>query len=206
MATRIIFVRHGETLWNQERRYQGQADSPLSELGLFQAEQVGKFLGQRKIDSVYSSDLKRAFVTAEHIAKFHNLEPIADTRLREMSFGLWEGLTRTEVQEKYPDLFYARYHNYLTSRVPGGELPEEVVKRMRSFLNERIPEHGEQTIVVVSHGAILRASIASLLHMPLEKSYCLQQTNAGISEFYYNKQGDSCPWLAVTINSTTHLS
>ncbi|NMB02648.1 MAG: histidine phosphatase family protein [Firmicutes bacterium] len=206
MGTRIIFVRHGETVWNQEQRYQGQADSPLSDLGMVQAEQVGRYLSRGKVDAVYTSDLRRALLTAQQIAKYHGLEPIADQRLREMSFGIWEGLTRKEVQEKYPDLFYARFQDNLTNRVPGGELPGEVVQRMHSFLEERIQEHDGQTIVLVSHGGTLRTIISSLLHMPLEKSYCLQQSNAGVSEFLYNRQGSSCPWQAVTINSTAHLS
>ena len=77
VITSIMFVRHGETLWNQQRRYQGQADSPLSELGLAQAELVGKFLSSRRIDAVYTSDLGRAVQTADCIAKHHGLSAIA---------------------------------------------------------------------------------------------------------------------------------
>lgn len=206
MATTILFIRHGETLWNLERRYQGQADSPLSSKGKLQAEQVAKFLSKRSIDAVYTSDLKRAYLTASEIAKCHQLEPIADQRLREMSFGVWEGLTRQEVLDKYPDLFQARFKDHLKNRIPGGELPAEVVLRMEEFLVQKLEEHQDQTIVIVSHGATLRSTIATLLSMPLGKSYCLLQSNAGVSEFVYDKQGSSHPWQAVTINSTAHLS
>lgn len=204
MTTTLIFVRHGETTWNQELRYQGQCDSPLSELGLLQAEKLGQFLSRRKIDAVYSSDLGRAVATAQKIAQHHALIPIVDERLREMNFGVWEGLTRSEVLAKYPDLYQARYEDRLNLRIPGGELPREVVERLHRFLGERLSEHDGETIVAVSHGGALRLVLASLLHIPLEYSSCLSQSNAGISELIYD-QGAACPWQVVTINSTCHL-
>lgn len=204
MTTTLIFVRHGETTWNQELRYQGQCDSALSELGLLQAEKVGEFLKGRKIDAVYSSDLGRAVLTAEKIAQHHGLVPILDERLREMSFGVWEGLTRAEVLAKYPDLYQARYEDRLKRRIPGGELPGEVVERLHRFLDECLPKHEGETIVAVSHGGALRLVLASLLHIPLGHSSCLSQSNAGISELIY-KPGGPCPWQVVTINSTCHL-
>lgn len=204
--TKIILVRHGETEWNQQRRYQGQQDSPLSAKGIFQAQEVGKFLANRTIDAIYSSDLKRAFLTAQSIAKYHKLTPIADQRIRETSFGVWEGLTREEILLQYPDLFYARYQDSMSTRVPGGELPNEVALRLHEFLFEILPKHEKETIVLVSHGAALRLLIASLLEMPLEKSYCIRQDNAAVSEFYYAKDERQCIFEVVTINSTGHLS
>lgn len=204
--TKVIFVRHGETLWNQERRYQGQLDSDLSPAGVIQAQEVAIHLSSRKIHAIYSSDLKRALFTAQNIAKHHGLTPRIDQRLREMSFGVWEGLTREEIIDKYPELFYARYENSLATKIPGGEVPGEVVARFQAFLQDQVPKHEEQTIVVVSHGGALRLIIASLLHIPLEKSYCLHQSNTGVSELLYAKLGKQCSWEAITINSTGHLS
>ena len=203
--TNIIFVRHGETVWNQERRYQGQQDSPLSANGILQAQKVGIYLSQRSIAAVYSSDLQRALITAQNIAKRHRLDPAADPRLREMCFGIWEGLTREEIIKRYPDQFYARYVDSFTTRVPGGELPSEVVERFQNFLDETLPKHVGETIVVVSHGGALRSMIATLLHIPLEKAYCIRQSNAGISEFFYTKKNSQCSYEAESINCTTHL-
>ena len=197
---RMIFVRHGETLWNQELRYQGQQDSPLSPAGIRQAQKVGEFLSEREVDAVYSSDLKRALFTAQTIARHHHINPSVDQRLREMSFGLWEGLTREEVVKRYPELWSARLQNSLETRIPDGELPGEVVTRFQSFLQECTAKDEGQTIVVVSHGAALRLVIASLLHIPLGKSYCLHQSNTGISELLY------CSWEALCINCTAHLN
>ncbi|HKM43286.1 MAG TPA: histidine phosphatase family protein [Limnochordia bacterium] len=201
----IIFIRHGETLWNKERRYQGQLDSPLSAQGLLQAEQVGEFLRKRPIDVVYSSDLKRALLTAESIAKHHQLSPLADQRLREMSFGVWEGLTRKEAKAKYPDLWIARGDDHLNTRIPQGELPHEVIQRLRSFLAECTSKAEHQTIVVVSHGGTLRFTLAELMSMPLEQSSCLKQSNTGLSELIFTEHQQNCRWEVVCLNSTGHL-
>ena len=202
----IIFVRHGETQWNKEGRYQGQLDSPLSQLGLMQAERVGRYLSQRPIDAVYSSDLKRAITTAECIAKHHGLTPVVDGRLREMSFGVWEGLTREEVKNTYPELWNARHFDRLTTRIPEGELPSEVVARFQSFLTDFTSKDPHQTIVVVSHGGTLRFVLASLLCMPLERSSCLRQSNTGVSILIFREQNKECPWEVVCLNSTSHLA
>ena len=117
----LLLIRHGETSWNQEQRYQGQQDSPLSELGPGPSRKNRqKFLARMKIDVIYTSDLLRAKRTAEAIARPHGLTPIADPRLREINFGVWEGLTREEVQARYPELFSARFRDNINVRVPGG--------------------------------------------------------------------------------------
>lgn len=205
-ATTIIFVRHGETLWNQEGRYQGQMDSPLSKLGLDQAERVGEWLSKRRIDAVYTSDLKRAERTAECIAKHHKLKPTIDPRLREMAFGVWEGLTRQEVRAQYAQLWAERHQDRLQTRIPQGELPAEVVERLRSFLSDCTAREEKQTIVVVSHGGALRLILASLLGIPLEHSSCLSQSNTGVSELVFRKGSKSCPWEVLCLNSTSHLA
>jgi broad specificity phosphatase PhoE len=205
VSTTIIFVRHGETAWNLEQRYQGQEDSPLSEQGRRQAQLVGEFLSKRKITAVYTSDLGRAVLTAKCIADPHNLTPIVDERLREMSFGDWEGMTREEVVEQYPELYRARQRDNSSHPIPGGEQPGEVIQRFLSCLEEIVARHPGETIVVVSHGAALRMTLASLLAIPLGRSQCLSQSNGGISELVYNGPGASCPWRVITLNSTAHL-
>lgn len=204
--TEIIFVRHGETLWNQERRYQGQLDSPLTELGRRQAKLTAAHLAQGRIDAVYTSDLKRARMTAAAIGAQQGLTPQTDPRLREMSFGVWEGLKRAEVVEKYPEIFFARDADILSVRVPGGELPGEVLLRFRAFLGECVAQHQTGRVAVVSHGAGLRFALAGMLAMPLEKSYCLRLDNAGISRVVYNGQKGSCTWQMLCFNSTGHLT
>ncbi len=203
--TTIIFVRHGETIWNKELRYQGQQDSPLSAAGILQAEQVGELLRHRAVDAVYSSDLKRALVTAKAIAQHHQIDIKVDKRLREMSFGAWEGMTRDEVRQEYPELWEARGQDSSGIRIPEGELPDEVVKRTGSFLEGLVADAIDKTIVVVSHGGTLRLTLASLLHIPLERSACLHQSNTGVSELLYTGKGRIL-WEAIYLNCTGHLS
>ena len=95
----ILLVRHGETEWNKERRYQGQVDIPLSIIGKQQAALVAESLEGRKIDVIYASDLKRAWQTASAITQKNGLDISSEPRLREMGFGVLEGLTWDEAQE-----------------------------------------------------------------------------------------------------------
>jgi len=201
----LLLIRHGETSWNQEQRYQGQQDSPLSEQGILQAEKTAAFLADMHIDAVYTSDLLRAKRTAEVIARPHGLTPIADPRLREINFGEWEGLTRHEVQANYPELFAARFRDHLNVRVPGGELPGEVAERLLDFVRELESRHAHQTVVAVSHGGALRLLIASLMGIPLDRSYCLHMDNLGISHLSARTGRGRCVWQAHYINSTAHL-
>lgn len=201
----LLLIRHGETSWNLEQRYQGQQDSPLSSSGLVQAEKTAAFLSRFKLDAVYTSDLLRAQKTAEVIARHHGLTPIPDPRLREVAFGEWEGLTRAEVQARYPDVYTARFNDALNVRVPGGELPSEVLDRLMDFISDLISRHPNQKVACVSHGGALRLLIAELLGMPMEKAYCLHMENAGISHLQFAPGRGSCIWRVHFINSTAHL-
>ncbi|HHT72519.1 MAG TPA: histidine phosphatase family protein [Firmicutes bacterium] len=201
----LLLIRHGETSWNLEQRYQGQQDSPLSELGIAQAEKTAAFLARMKIHVVYTSDLLRAKLTAKAIARPHGLTPIEDKRLREINFGEWEGLTRSEVEARYPELFAARFRDHMNVRVPGGELPGEVAERLLDFVHELEERHPKENVAAVSHGGSLRLLIAALLGIPLERSYCLRMDNLGISHLSSYPRRGKCPWQAHCINSTAHL-
>src|SRR3989337_2728452 len=102
---RLILVRHGESEWNRIGRYQGQADAPLSDLGLRQADALANRLRHEQIDAIYTSPLQRARKTAEAIARFHPEIPFTeDPGLHEIHHGEWQGLLAHEVREKYPEL------------------------------------------------------------------------------------------------------
>ena len=119
--THIILVRHGETLWNLEGRRQGQADSPLTPLGIAQAQAIAERLADEPVDALYSSDLTRALVTAGHVGAACGLPVIADARLREKSFGVLEGLQYAEVQAKYPEVSAQVERKSPDYVPPGGE-------------------------------------------------------------------------------------
>jgi alpha-ribazole phosphatase len=101
--TKLILIRHGRTLWNSSGKFQGQSDIELSQEGISQAEKLAENFPVTHIDRVYSSNLKRAYITGEIIAKKFNVPIIKDKRLCEVSFGSWEGLTYDEIHEKWPN-------------------------------------------------------------------------------------------------------
>ena len=109
---RLIVVRHGETFYNMEDRLTGQADIPLSPLGERQAERVGVYLADEKLDGIVSSDLQRALITAQAIAAHHGLTVQEDPDIREIALGNWEGMLSSEVALLEPELM-AKWRTHL---------------------------------------------------------------------------------------------
>lgn len=178
----LYLVRHGETVANREKRFQGWTESPLSEQGLWQAEKAGLFLGKMKIDSVYSSDLQRAVHTAEAIGQKCGLEPRSSFLLREINFGRWEGLTYDEIEAGWGEEIKSWFDDPFTRSAPGGENIEQVGQRMLSFLHGLENEQpAQQRLVVVSHGGSIRALLQAVMKLDREKFWNLQVDNASIS-------------------------
>jgi probable phosphoglycerate mutase len=155
-----VLLRHGQTIWNVEHRFQGQTDIPLDETGQAQAERAGRLLAALRPDAIVSSDLSRATATAQPLAKLTGLVVSLDKGLRERSGGLWEGLTDEEIRERYP-------RERETWSPPEGELAEAVADRVSAALQraaDSIPPGGLG--VVVSHGAALRFGMERVLGIP----------------------------------------
>ena len=158
--------RHGQTVWNAERRFQGQSDIPLDEVGQAQAERAARLLAALRPDLIVASDLSRAAQTAAPLARLTGLEVTLDKDLRERSGGRWEGLTDTEIRTRYP----AEHASWTP---PDGEPSAVVAERVAGALlrvAEAVSEPGVATglAVVVSHGAALRLGMSRLLGMPEE--------------------------------------
>ncbi len=157
---RIILVRHGQTEWNLLQKYQGQTDIPLTDLGRKQAQAAGEYLSNtEKIEALYCSDLSRTRETAKIIGKNIDLQPECDSRLRELSFGLWEGLTFTEVYEKYPEEFNNWYKDTHKIKVPEGESFAQLVERVMKSVKEIMEKH-TKTVVIVTHGGVIKGILA----------------------------------------------
>ena len=159
--------RHGQTVWNAERRFQGQSDIPLDETGQAQAERAARLLAALRPDLIVSSDLSRAAQTAAPLARLTGLEVTLDKDLRERHGGRWEGLTDTEIRTRYP----VEHANWTP---PDGEPSSVVAERVAGALH-RIAEAAAEKhsaepglAVVVSHGAALRLGMSRLLGMPDE--------------------------------------
>jgi len=141
----------------------GQRDAELSALGLSQVKKLSDRLSAEKIDAIYSSDLRRAVLTAETIASKHSLDIITCPELREIDYGKFEGLTFEQITQLYPELAGLCVQWNLQLKFPDGESVEELRQRVNKFL-ERLKQHTtEQTILIAAHGGPLRLIICSLL-------------------------------------------
>jgi broad specificity phosphatase PhoE len=145
-VTTILLARHGETDWNRDGRWQGWADPPLNETGRAQARALAAQLRSTPFDAVYSSDLRRAQETAEIVAAPHRVPVIADPGLREIDIGSWSGLTRSELEERFPD-----------GERPDGETREQHVARVLAAVERIARANIGRRILVVSHGGTMRA-------------------------------------------------
>jgi broad specificity phosphatase PhoE len=157
-VTTILLARHGETDWNHEGRFQGHADLALNATGRAQAAELAAELEAVELAAVYSSPLRRALETAEVVAAEHRLEPVAVDALREVDVGSWEGLTRAEVEARFPEQF-AGWLDY-DQGWADGESYEEMARRVVAALLELAAAHERERILTVTHGGPIRAAFA----------------------------------------------
>lgn len=199
--SKILIVRHGETELNSAHRFQGQIDVELGEDGLRQVEKIRDRLATHSIDAIYSSDLRRASVTAETIASRHELEVVTCPELREINFGECEGLTYEEICQRYPEMAELWSNWNLQTRFPGGESVDELDTRVSDFL-DRLEKHTpEQTILVVAHSAPLRLLLCHLLEIELEhwRQFRLDLASLSILDTYSQRA------ILSLLNDTSHL-
>ena len=179
--SKLILVRHGETTWNIEMRYQGQTDISLTANGIDQAGKVAQRLAEEKVAAVYSSDLSRAFVTAAQIAAVHGLDVLTRQDLREISFGDWEGMTYDSLDLDGGGTGNRLFSHPAEIEIPGGETFFEVQQRMMEALRELAQRHEGQTVVIVSHGAAIRTVLWDVLGMDLNRLWAIRQSNTAVN-------------------------
>ena len=164
MTRTAIFWRHGQTDYNVERRFQGQSDIPLNEVGRTQAAQAASYLSELRPGSIVSSDLSRAADTADELASLLNVDVTRDERLRETAFGQWEGRTRDEIRGSWPHEL-EQWLSGADMNPPGGESRSESGRRVASAITDIVDHSEAETIAIVAHGAVLRAAAELLLGM-----------------------------------------
>ena len=168
--TRFIIIRHGYSAFNKENRFSGQADIELDEIGYSQADSVAEYvLKNFQIDSIYSSDLVRAYNTAKPIAIALELPIIKDAGLRELHVGDWEGMLITEVAEKFPESFKMYKTNIGLARPDGGESYPELAKRASDTFERIANENEGKTVLVATHGGVIRTLRCAWLDVPKEE-------------------------------------
>jgi broad specificity phosphatase PhoE len=188
---RIVIWRHGRTAWNAERRFQGQLDVPLDEVGLAQAAQAAAALARLKPNRIVSSDLSRAMRTAQALADRTGLEVQPDPGLRETFAGEWQGLSRQELESRFAAEL-AEWASSSDTRPGGGETRREVAERMVTSISAALASVGKgQTLVVATHGGAARAAIGALVGLPAE---------------YWGALGvlTNCAWSVLEENLTEH--
>lgn len=169
MPTRIYLIRHAETETTIDDRFAGSQNLALAPEGREHADELGTRLAQFRVDAVYASPLLRAQETAESIAGRHGLAVVAVDALREIDHGHWEGMTRSEVEQKYPDEYGAYERDPLDFHPQGGESAQSVVNRAVPALVEIVRAHPEESVAVVSHKATNRLLIGYFLGIDLKR-------------------------------------
>jgi phosphoserine phosphatase len=198
--TEIILARHGQTVWNTGEGFRGQIDIDLDATGLKQAELMGEYLNDRKIEAVYSSPLKRALQTAYPIASRHGLEVIVTQGLNDFHFGAWQGLSVTEVQEKFPALFTEWAETPHLVKIPGGDTLDAVAKRAMAVVSELIVKY-QNTVVLVGHRVVSRVLMLALLGLDNSHFWNIRQDTAATTTFLYEKGR----FVLSEHNNTSHL-
>jgi broad specificity phosphatase PhoE len=201
MTTNILLIRHGQTDWNNSKRWQGHTDTPLNAKGREEADLLAARLTGWPIQAIYTSDLSRASETAESLGKALSLEPISDSSLRERNGGDFEGLTSEEMKLRYEDLWQkVRLEG---AAPPGGESNRQVAQRIVRAYENYHDQHSGQMIALVSHGGTLRNLISYVLGFPLGKQASIAiLENTAISIIRINEYGQQ---LAL-FNDSTHLN
>ena len=199
--TRLLLVRHGLTGDNSSRRFSGHTDTGLSADGIRQVESLRDRLVEEKIDAVFSSDLKRAMLTAEIISSGHEVEIASCTELREMNYGVAEGLTFEEISLHHPELAESIRNFSLDLGFPGGENFRGFIDRTCRFMDRLKEQEQDQTILIVSHSGALRTLVCDLLDLEQENWRKFRLDNASLSIIStYSRRA-----IVSLLNDTSHL-
>ncbi len=205
MTTRLILVRHGETDWNLEGRYQGQADVPLNERGREQARLLAERLRGERIEAIYASDLSRAYETAKIIAEALGQEVKTLKSLREVDTGVWMGLTFQEVESRYPEHLREWRADPLEVKRLKGESYLELFERTKTAIREVVEAHPDQTVLIVGHGGNMKCIVLDALGVGANCAIGMASRFAADNASLHILQYGGNRGLIETINDTCHL-
>lgn len=198
---RLLLIRHAATAWTAQGRFQGQTDIPLSPQGRRQATALAQRLMAETLHILYASDLQRAWETARVIAAPHALHVHADSRLREMAFGRWEGLTYAEMQQQDAESLAAWGRDQLHSAPPDGETLLQVTQRVRAAYVDMLAAGQDKTVGLVAHGGSLQLLLCCALGLPPQAYWQFAVSPASLSELCIYAQGA----ILTRLNDTHHL-
>ncbi len=201
-ATRVLAIRHGETAWNVEHRIQGQLDVALNATGRWQAARLAQALAEERLAAVYSSDLLRALETAQAVAHAHpGLAVIADTGLRERGFGIFEGLSFMEIEQRWPEASKRWRRRDPGFGPEGGESLDDFHARSVAAAARLAGAHPGQTVALVAHGGVLDCLYRAATRVALDAPRSWQLGNASINRLLHTPRG----FTLVGWSDTHHL-
>jgi probable phosphoglycerate mutase len=201
--SRIILVRHGHVDWLAPERFRGRAELPLSSLGRRQAQAVAGYIAASwKPEAVYTSPLGRCRETGAAIAAHLRLEPQPIEGLADIDYGEWQGLTRQQAKERWPDETELWFRAPHLAAIPGGETLAAVLSRTSAAVQDALRHHPDETVVLVGHDSVNRVLLLFALELPLSCYWNLHQDPCGISELLF----DNDSFVICSINQTQHLA
>lgn len=204
-ATKLFLVRHGQSAGNAEGRFGGHGPTPLSELGIKQAEITARYLAREHITAIYSSDLHRAVQTAEPLAKLADIPVIPTPAFRERHVGVLEGLTFDESKEHHPRDYYALVNRNVHHVITNGESYRHLLKRATSELWDILQRHQGERVAIFSHtGAIcfMTLHLMGAVRLDTKSTPWIVTSNCGINRFEIRGRRNV---RVVALNDTRHL-
>jgi len=197
---KLILARHGETAWNVERIFRGRTDVSLDEVGIKQAELLGKYLSNWKLEAIYSSPVKRALDTANIVARYQKIGIHVADGLIDFNYGEWQSLPEQEVKRLYPALLNEWHNNPQRVKMPGGESLEDVRKRAIEVVDDVLSKY-QGSVVLVSHRVVIKVLICSLLGLDNSHFWNINLDVGGITIFDYVDGR----FILTRHNDTSHL-
>jgi probable phosphoglycerate mutase len=179
--TELVVIRHGETDWNRQHRFQGQVDVPLNAAGHAQARRVAERLAAERADVLLTSDLRRARETAAPLAQSWALPPLADAGWREQNFGEVDGLEVAQVQRDHPALWAAWAAQQADAEIPGGESIRQFHARVLGAVDQVLQVHRGKRVAMVTHGGVLDVLWRHAQGLPLSGTPRCPMPNGGIN-------------------------
>ena len=201
MTNTIYIVRHGQTEWNILGKTQGHGNSDLTAKGVEQAELLANSMVKYPVDYIYSSDLGRAYQTAEIIGNKLNIEVQKTEALREMNFGTWEGRLIKDIIEEDPALYRQWRNEPHLARIPQAETLDQIKERTDAFIKEINEKYDGKHIVLVTHSLCARIMLLSFLNSSVENIYRLNQGNTALNIVELRDYGP----VVMKMNDTTHI-
>ena len=181
----LTVIRHGETDWNRQHRFQGQIDVPLNDVGLAQARRLGERLAAEPIDAVVVSDLQRARSTAEPLWRPRGLAPVVEPLWREQSFGVLEGLDVPTIKDRHADLWTDWLQHRGDYALPGGESLRQFHARVMTTLQDLAAAHAGRRLALVTHGGVLDMLWRSARGEPIDGLRRCEIPNTGINRLHW---------------------